>query len=155
MKKRMMIFCAAVLVGWTVLADLVPDTITLTWSREDTTAIIYTNVTYLAGVTYRLTNCLALVSNEGGTNPIPQDLTGLDVVVRAGDTGTNIPYTATAQSGTNGLFDVDIMFPTWTPGPSRSATGIEGLQLTLTDTNTDISITYKGRKNFTVTQPLQ
>lgn len=152
--KRVVMLAVLLLSGVVALAGLDPDTITLTWVRSDVSAVAATNAPYLSGVTYRLTNCVALISSIGGTNNTPQDLTGLTVTVRVGDDTTNIAYTATAQSGTNGLFDTDITFPAWTPGPTRSTVGQEGIQLTITDTNTSVSITYRARKLFSIMNPL-
>ena len=85
---------------------------------------------------------------------MPQDLTGLVTTIRVGDNGTNIAYTCTVSVATSGLFNVNFKFPTWTPGSSRGVTGQEGIELTLTDTNTAVIFTYKARKLFTVPQPL-
>ena len=146
----------ATLICLAAMAGLTPDAITLTWSRSDVSEYADTTNVYLSGVTYRATNCVAHITPAVGTNvaAVAQDLTGLTVTLRAGDAGTNLAYTAHVRSGTNGLFDVDFKFPTWTPGPTRQTTGQEGLELTIADTNTATSVTYKGRKLFNVMQPL-
>ena len=141
-----------------VVAALVPDTITLTWAREDVDAAGDTNsaAVYLTGITYRMTNCQALVSAAISTNvaSVTQDLTGLTITVRCGDERTNAAYAGHIQDATNGTFSADVSFPRWPLGPSRAATAVMGIQLTLADTNANTTMTYKARKTFTLRQPL-
>ncbi|MFA6063954.1 MAG: hypothetical protein WC736_15305 [Gallionella sp.] len=147
MKKILALFVATATALTAQAQSLVPDAITLTWKRDDVSAYADTTNIYMAGVTYSLTNCQAKIT----TNTV-QDLTGLGISIRVGDAGTNILYACTAIDATNGTFACNFKFPTWTPGPTRSVTGQEGIELTLT--NATLSFTYKARKLFTVTQPL-
>lgn len=143
----------------TAVAGLRPDAITnITWSLTDASAYADTNQVYLTGITYNVTNAVAYTLPPSGpsTNRVYywQDLTGLKATLRVGDNGTNLLYTAIVPAGTQGLFSCMIQFPRWTPGPSRSNTGQEGIELTLTDTNANVTVTYKARKLFTVMQPM-
>lgn len=148
MKKTAIILAAIALASFAWSA-LTPDTFTLTWTRTENSAYADTNNIYMTGVTYRMTNCQALISSTA-----TQDLTGLNVSVRVGDAGTNVLYPCTVYAGTNGLFGCDFQFPPWTVGPNRGVTGQSGIELTVADTNAGVSVTYKARKLYTVTQPL-
>jgi hypothetical protein len=150
MKK--LIACFALLVAVIVASadSLTPDTVTVTWVRSDVTAYADTNNVYMAGVTYRMTNCQALAWS---TNT-PQDLTGLLTTIRVGDAGTNLQFSCSPQVATSGTFSCDFHFPTWTPSAARGVTGQEGIELTVASTNPVVSVTYKSRKLFMVTQPL-
>ena len=154
--KKLMIIAALTAAILNASAGLIPDTITLTWSRTDLSDYADKTNIYLSGVTYRLTNCVANVSSAVGTNTpaVAQDLTGLTVILRVGDGGTNVAYVGHPAADTNGLFSADIQFPRWLPGPSRSTTGQEGIELKISDTNAGTTVTYKARKLFTVMQPL-
>jgi hypothetical protein len=147
------ILAIALLTAACSLAGLVPDTITLTWTRNDLTTAADTNNVYLSGVTYRLTNNLVC----GATTATTQDLSGLTISLRVGDEGTNRVFSGLSPLGTNGLFNADITFPPWTASQSVAAIGQGGVQLTLTDTNVtpNVSVTYKARKLFYILNPLQ
>ena len=129
-------------------AELTPETITTTWTRTDVTSTLTTNA-YLAGVTYRLTNCIAYV-----TNGVRQDLSLLAVQIRTGDDRTNLLWYGSASTLTTGVFSADFRFPTWTPGPLYGYTRSMGLQLTLVDVTNGVSMTYNARKLVTVTLPM-
>lgn len=132
----------------TVRADLIPQTLTLTWTRGDVTAFASTN-TLLAGVTYRLTNCVAYTT---ATNA-PQDLSSLAIMLRAGDNKTNVTWYGLATVASNGTFTADIQFPRWTAGPNFSNTRTMGIELTLIDTN-GVGVTYNARKLYNIALPL-
>jgi hypothetical protein len=149
--KTIKLFASIIALSLSASAGLVPDTISLTWTRNDLTTAADTNSVYLSGVTYRMTNNLVC----GATTATTQDLSGLTITLRVGDEGTNRVFAGSSPLGTNGLFNCDITFPPWTASQSASAIGQGGIQLTLTDTNANVSVTYKARKLFYVLNPLQ
>jgi hypothetical protein len=151
--KRTLTIAALALFAMIGGAELVPETLTLTWTRNDTSAYVtaYTNRVLLSGVTYRLTNCVVY----GSTTATTQDLSGLTITLRAGDAGTNLVYSGSSPLGTNGIFNADIRFPTFTRSQANSAVGQTGLELTLADTNTAVSVTFSARKLFYIANPLQ
>ena len=143
--KKILMLCVVLAIA--ACAQLTPQNVPLSWSRADVTAYADTN-TYLAGVTYRLSNCVVYAA----TNGIAQSLSNLTIIVRAGDNKTNQLFYGTAAAGTN-LFTADFQFPQWQTSPNVGAVKQLGLELTLVDTN-GVVVTYNARKLFDVTLPM-
>ena len=143
-------------------AGLAPDQFTFTWTRQGTTGLANTN-TWLSGVTYLLTNCAAMQ----GTNAI--DLTGCGVIIRVGDSTTNVAYNGVVQSpATGGLFYCTFQIPATvattaatsiilvngaTPGAVTPKTYLTNIQLTIT--NATITAIDKEQKQLTYAVPLR
>jgi hypothetical protein len=101
---------AAIIGGAVMLAgisrgELLPETITETWTRGDATSGVAG--VYLTGTSIRLTNCVARVA----TNQV-QDLTDLGINLSVGNSATSFTYAATAQNATAGTFTVSFTLPT-------------------------------------------
>ena len=148
------IILATLLATTLATAGLQPDQFTFTWTRQGTTAIADSN-TWLSGVTYLLTNCVC--SNA----LVTQDLTGCGIIIRVGDSTTNLAFTGTVQN-TNGLFCCYFTIPQttastiiYTPtGPVNvsGTTNITGIQLTIT--NGAVIVTDKEIKQLKYMAPL-
>lgn len=128
-------------------AALTPDTLTLSWAREDSSAMD-TSKSPLAGMTYRI-HGMAYVSNT-----VPQNLSLLAIAVRTGDSTTNQLWYGTASLTTNGGFTADVQFPVWTVSQKYGLTRQMGVELTLLDVTNGISMTYSAQKMFLVTLPM-
>ena len=140
-----------------------PPTFTYTWTGQGTTGLADTN-TWLSGVTYLLTNCGAMQ----GTNVI--DLTSCFIVIRVGDSTTNVAYNGFVQApATGGLFGCSFQIPNATgtaatatstislngasPTLAQNATRITNIQLTIT--NATVTVTDKEQKQLQYAAPLQ
>lgn len=141
MKKLLALFALTLAAG----AQLVPQSLPLSWSRSDVTGYGDTN-TYLAGVTYRVAGTAYTLTNGAG-----QSLAGLTVMVRAGDNKTNVLFYSTSTA--SNTFVADIQFPAWQVGPNANALRQMGVELTLADTN-GVTLTYNARKLADVTLPM-
>ena len=140
-----------------------PPSFTFTWSGRGTTALADTN-TWLANVPMVLTNCPYL----NGTNVV--DLTGCGIIIRVGDSTTNVAYYGAVQSpATSGLFNCAFMIPNATAtvatatstislngaSPTLSQTAIKTTSIQLTITNATVSVTDKEQKQLQYQAPLQ
>ena len=107
MKTR---FFFAVLAGSLVaavcFADLIPELLTANFYRTNAVASVQAP-SYFRGTTIRLTNCIAFAA--GGAT---QDLTSVGIIIRAGNTATNIQVYGKPQSAVNGTFTADAILPT-------------------------------------------
>jgi hypothetical protein len=141
MKKRTLTAATvAVLVGLAG-ADLVPETLTITNTRNEASVAVNTNVSYLAGSSLQLTNCLALISATS-----TQDLTGCGVQVRIGNNRTNVLYVGNLQDASNGTWNALVTIPTSVSGECR-------IQVALT--NGAIRFIYPGDKTINTRSALE
>jgi hypothetical protein len=101
-----------------------PQTLTITNLRNEAEGYVST-VEYARGMPLLLTNCVMYSSTAATT---PQDLTGVQIVVKVGIPATNVTYYGTAQVATNGTWYCLITVPTNWDNPS--------LQISLTNTYT-------------------
>jgi hypothetical protein len=119
-KKLIALFVFAAASAWAV--D--PHTLTITNLRNEVEGYAST-VEYARGMPLLLTNCAAYSSTNAAT---PQDLTGVQIVVKIGLPSSNVTYYGTAQVATNGTWYCLITVPTNWDNPS--------LQISLTNTYT-------------------
>ncbi|MEI8164760.1 MAG: hypothetical protein WCG26_00210 [Chloroflexales bacterium] len=89
-----------------VQAELVPELLTLTWSRTDEVATV--SGTYLTGSQILLTNCIA----AGVTTGTVQNLTDLTPLIKAGNAVVSLTYTGVVQNATAGTWCATITLPT-------------------------------------------
>lgn len=101
--KRLIALVA--LIATAGFAELVPELLTVSWYRTNAVASVAAS-TYYKGSTVRLTNCTAYAASGA-----IQDLTGVGILVRIGDSATNLQATATAQIATNGTFSCTATIP--------------------------------------------
>ena len=157
--KRSIILALAITLATTLTHanGLTPDAFTYTWTRHGTTALADTN-TWLSGVTYLLTNCQCL---NGSTT---QNLTSCGVIIRVGDSTTNIAFAGTVQTpATDGKFSClfTIPAPAATSGQivyvsgTQPATSINSTGIQLTITNGTVSVTDRELKQLNYQAPLQ
>jgi len=104
MKILLTMFLAATL-ATVALCDLVPDLITAQFYRTNAVASVSSD-SYYKGSTVRFTNCVAYAS--GGAT---QDLTSVAVLVRIGDSSTNLQSVLSAMIATNGTFAGNATIP--------------------------------------------
>ena len=140
-----------------------PPKFTFTWNGQGTTGLADTN-TWLSNVSYLLTNC----PFQNGTNGAV-DLTGCGIIIRVGDSTTNVAYSGAVQSpATSGLFSCTFQIPNATNTATSSSTitlngaapligtaisHITNIQLTIT--NATVSVTDKEQKQLQYQAPLQ
>jgi hypothetical protein len=103
MKLRLAIIACAL--ACVATAELVPELLTAAFYRTNVVASVKAS-TYYKGSTVRLTNCVAYAS--GGTT---QNLSGITVTVRIGDSATNLQTTCTAYDLGAGKFCADANIP--------------------------------------------
>jgi hypothetical protein len=139
------IIAALILTASVAAADLTPDTFTVTWTRQGTSAYINTNV-YMSGVTYILTNCQALVGTA------TQDLTNCGIFLTVGETYTTAVYTGSAQVATDGTFTVAFQIPPRPATQTRATTMTTYLEFKLT--NGTVTVIDKEQKKLYYTIPL-
>lgn len=108
----------------TVLFAVDPQTVSITNVRNEVESYVST-VEYARGMPLLLTNCVMYSSTTATT---PQDLTGVQIVVKVGVPTSNVTYYGTAQIATNGTWYCLITVPTNWDNPS--------LQVSLTNTYT-------------------
>lgn len=108
----------------TVLFAVDPQTVSITNVRNEVESYVST-VEYARGMPLLLTNCVMYSSTTATT---PQDLTGVQIVVKVGVPTSNVTYYGTAQIETNGTWYCLITVPTNWDNPS--------LQVSLTNTYT-------------------
>lgn len=77
-----------------------PQTLTITNLRNEVESYAST-IEYARGMPLLLTNCVMYSSTTATT---PQDLTGVQIVVKIGIPATNVTYYGTAQVATNGTW---------------------------------------------------
>ena len=175
MKKKLFVFLA--LIGLFVFqchAGLLPDTIALNYIRPQSSQYVNTNV-YLAGSTITFTNCKASLSGTliyGTSNVIAgpvtnlvwytndtrvaQDLTGLVVYLKLGNSKTNFNVVATNDVNTNGTFFVTTALPTAEQLQlSDTIPGNLRIQCTLSNTTGGLTYTYRGDQYLFIRTPLQ
>lgn len=140
------IIAALILTAAIAQAQLTPDTFTLTWTRQGTTALVNTNV-YLSGTTYWLTNCQALVGVA------TQDLTSCGVDIRVGDQTTNRLFHGWIENAAAGLFGCAITIPKKAATSAQSDVMVTGIQLTIT--NATVTVTDREIKQLYYSVPLQ
>ena len=141
-----------------------PPTFTFTWNGQGTTGLADTN-TWLSNVSYLLTNCPYLNGTNGAV-----DLTGCGIIIRVGDSTTNVAYNGFVQApATGGLFGCTFQIPNATgtaatatstislngasPTLAQTATRITNIQLTIT--NATVTVTDKEQKQLQYAAPLQ
>lgn len=96
---RKLICLLAVSLATTMLA-VDPQSLTITNLRNEVEGYAST-VEYAKGMPFLLTNCAMYSSTNAVT---PQDLTGVQIVVKVGIPATNVTYYGTAQVATNGTW---------------------------------------------------
>ena len=171
MKKRILLIL--ILAGLFVLpvqAGLNPELIALTYSRPYGSQYVNTNV-YLAGSAITFTNCKVCLSGalsysfytNAMTNivwvtndtRIAQDLTGLGINLKLGNSKTNITAIATTDVATNGTFFVTISVPTYDQ-LQLSDTSPGNLRIQCTVTNaTGLSYVYRGDQYLYIRTPMK
>jgi hypothetical protein len=140
------IIAALLLATGSAIAELLPDTLTVTWNRQGTSDYINTN-TYLSGVTYVLTNCQAL------TGTATQDLTGCGIYLTVGELYTSAVYQGSAQAATDGTFCVAFQIPPRPADKARLTTPMTtSLEFKLT--NGTVTVIDKDRKKLYYVVPL-
>lgn len=134
----------SLLLALPALAGLVPELLTVDYSRETGDAAPNTNV-YVSGTSLQLTNCVALISPG-----VTQDLTSVFVVLKVGNENTNFTYAATVTDATDGRFSGLVTLPTHAQlnVPVELETDIR-VQCTLTNAAGTV-FTYRGSKLLTV-----
>lgn len=126
MKKviSLFIFAMSTALLATALLAVDPQTVSITNVRDEVESYAST-VEYAKGMPLLLTNCVMYSSTTATT---PQDLTGVQIVVKVGVPASNVTYYGTAQIATNGTWYCLITVPTNWDNPS--------LQVSLTNTYT-------------------
>lgn len=104
MKTKRLIALVA-LIATASLAELVPELLTVSWYRTNAVSTVAAS-TYYKGSTLRLTNCTAYAASGA-----IQNLTGLGILVRVGDSATNLLAIGAAQIATNGTFSCTAAIP--------------------------------------------
>ena len=140
------LIAAIILTASVASAQLTPDTFTVTWTRQGTTAYINTNV-YLSDVTYWLTNCQALVGTA------TQNLTSCGITIRVGDSTTNRSFAGWIEDATNGMFGCAFTIPPRPTTAPRAETMTANIQLTITNGAT--TVTDKELKQLSFQNPLK
>ena len=89
--------------------EVAPANVTFNWLRQEGVGQI-SSEQYYEGTTLRLTNCVLYAGTT--TNSARQGLTDVTMELRIGNTTTNVPYTPTAETATNGTWHCAITVPT-------------------------------------------
>jgi hypothetical protein len=106
MKKRFFFaVCAGSLVAAACLADLIPELLTANFYRTNAVASVQAP-SYFRGTTVRLTNCVAFAA--GGAT---QNLTNVGIIIRAGNSTTNLQVYGKPQVAADGTFTADALLP--------------------------------------------
>ena len=169
MKKTLiMLLTLTGLFAFQTFANLSPETISLSYIRPQTSQYVNTNV-YLAGSTVVFTNSKVSVSGSlsytYSTNTltwttndtrVAQDLTGLIVLLKIGNSKTNIDVTATNDVATNGTFWTTATLPTYEQLQlSDTQPGNLRIQCTLSNSTSGLTYTYRGDQYLYVRTPMK
>ena len=173
MKKILTALALIGLFAFHAVGGLMPETIALSYTRPAPSYYVNTNI-YLTGSTVLFTNCTAYQSGMVSYTPsnvvvgpitnvvivtndtrVVQDLTGLSVLLRAGNTVTNFSYNCSLDNATGGTFWVQAQLPTSTQLVlDPTALGNLRIQCTLTNA-AGLSYSYRGDQYLYIRTPLQ
>ncbi|MEI6210306.1 MAG: hypothetical protein WCR06_01645 [bacterium] len=154
---KLMLTWGLVALAGLLRADLVPDVVSATWIRGESSAAV--PGVFPAGSTVRFTNGVICAASGVGTNaPTVQDLTGLGGFLTLGGLSWTNPFptvAVVAQVATAGTFCATLTLPAWSnlvwqPG---SMVALCPVQLTLTNA-AGVRVVYPGVKQLTVLRPL-